>query len=372
MLIFFIVSCYLSPSLLIVTRADNVKSSCQGTGICNNLYECLPVLNQYKQNNTRPVFCSEEDEIVCCPVEIEMENARISEKKCLEYLEYVFEEVRTLPDDPEDDYEVAHIDRCGIQVQEYAIEGGEDASHREYPHMAAIGDNSIEVEGVEDYILWFCGGSLISENFVITAAHCIVTENTISPKIVKFGALNFDVDEPSAKTYEIEQAIAHPEYVRQFVYHDIGLLKLKENVKLDFNIRPICLPPSDASREFKSIWATGWGKKKGEGYEGILQKLQLPLVTESQCGMTYTPKRTKRLPNGLNGKILCYGAIRGKDTCPGSSGGPIQVTSRNVYCSYYLVGITSAGVRCTEGYPGLFTKVSEYLDWIEDTVWNVK
>lgn len=76
------------------------------------------------------------------------------------------------------------------------------------------------------------------------------------------------------------------------------------------------------------------------------------------------------MPQGLNKNILCYGAVKGVDTCPGASGGPVQVVRRDVFCSYTLVGITSAGVRCTQGYPGLFTKVAEYLDWIETLVWG--
>lgn len=185
---------------------------------------------------------------------------------------------------------------------------------------------------------------------------------------MKLGAHNLDNEESAVEMYEVDQIIAHPEYQNQFVYHDIGLLKLRKNVQFNVNIRPICLPV-DTTKKFDQIWAIGWGNYKGASYEGVLQKLQLPLVTTDECSKTYNSKR-KRLPQGLKESILCYGAVKDVDTCPGASGGPVQVVNRDVYCSYLLVGITSAGVRCTEGYPGLFTKVSEYLDWIETRVWG--
>lgn len=204
--------------------------------------------------------------------------------------------------------------------------------------------------------------------FVLTAAHCIETEG-VAPRVVKLGVLNFDIEESTASIHEVEQSIAYPEYVKQFVYHDIGLLKLKDIVKFNINIRPICLS-TDTTKQHDHIWAIGWGKEKNSSYDGVLQKLQLPLVTTDNCKKTYNPKRTRRLPQGLNKNILCYGAVKGVDTCPGASGGPVQVVRRDVFCSYTLVGITSAGVRCTQGYPGLFTKVAEYLDWIETLVWG--
>ncbi|XP_063706552.1 trypsin-1-like [Culicoides brevitarsis] len=373
--------CSLNKSFVLLVYCCSIRTSASNSeksqkcklsendGICKSIYECPKSLNDWKQNVSSVVYCSEEDQIVCCENEQSQTTLRKSEKKCLEYLKYTFEQTQNLPEDPEeDDLEISFLDRCGISAQQYSIVGGEDASLREYPHMAAIGDNTLE-----NFIHWFCAGSIISEYFVITAAHCIFTNkqvngNMISPKIVKLGALNVDIQESTVEIYQVEKGIIYPDYRSQFVYNDIGLLKLRTKVQFNINIRPICLAV-DKHQNHDQVWAIGWGSYKNASYEGILQKLQLPLVSTKECSKTYNAKR-KRLPEGLKDSILCYGAVRGIDTCPGASGGPIQVVNSDIYCSYSLVGVTSAGVRCTEGYPGLFTKVSEYLDWIETTVWG--
>ena len=116
----------------------------------------------------------------------------------------------------------------------FHILGGEATSIGDYPHMAAIGYPS-----EEDGISWRCGGSLISENFILTAAHCATREQ---PSVVRLGEVNLQGS--NGLDVPIAQVIMHPEYVPSRNYHDIALLRLAQNITMNENVYPACLRTS--------------------------------------------------------------------------------------------------------------------------------
>lgn len=295
--------------------------------------------------------------------------------ECLEYMKHSLDPKFIPSDDPDCDDQIEYINKCGMSQQEFSIIGGENAKIREFPSMVAIGDDTVSDDEI---VYWFCGGSLISEKYVLTAAHCtektsMYQGNVASAKVVNVGALDLE-DEVNyvntSQNIEIKRTIPHPKYTINSVYHDIALVELKQNAKLSPFVKPICLPTDDDTSHIK-VAALGWGSAINDRLRGLLQKVKLPLVNKAECETTYNQIRSE-LPEGLLPEMLCYGGEEGKDSCKGAGGGPILAPNTEIFCSYTLVGITSARLKdtCAKGVPALYTNVAKYLDWIEQNVWR--
>nr|XP_024216244.1 uncharacterized protein LOC106677624 [Halyomorpha halys] len=312
--------------------------------------------------------------IICCPPELltdkavplpsaQPEAGKKAEQKCREYAEYVYREI----DSPIllHNSKKKKIDECAITA-ETLIVGGTPAKHNEFPHMALIGNEN------KGNPVWFCGGSLISPNFVLTAAHCSIS-NVKDLVVVRLGELDLleKKDKSNRIDVKITEVFNHPLYVPSKGYHDITLLKLEKEVELGPNIRPLCLQTNRSIKHDKAI-ASGWGYTTSGNdsvSSSILQKVLLNLTDDDKCVSAYGTDFDK-VNQGINPDIMvCSGGVRGKDTCKGDSGGPLQVALKKPYCMYSQVGVTSFGINCGTTYPGVYTRVSAYVSWIENIVW---
>lgn len=159
---------------------------------------------------------------------------------------------------------------------------------------------------------WSCGGSLISENFVITAAHCLKKKDGTFVTHVRLGA----GDVKSKIIVKVEKSFAHPDYKRNSVYNDVALLKLQKSVKFTDYRRPACL---QANKHFPGTHAlaSGWGatETNSQGSKKLL-KVKLPLMDHSECSKTYVANPLS-LPRGIDdNSMLCAGGLNlKKDTC---------------------------------------------------------
>ncbi|XP_077284901.1 serine protease snk-like [Arctopsyche grandis] len=340
-------------------------------GICKINGECKAVLDLLKCKNIKPTICGFEanEPIVCCPfqkVDLRdcnsakpvLNSEKPSLKKCREYKKCEIE------------FDIMH--RKGNNNL-HAVVGGTETFRGEFPHMAVIGWMLATGNGY----LWNCGGSLVSENYVVTAAHCTRTldENvsTPIPVIVRLGEHNLTTqNQHNIQDINIASIIIHPQYRSARKYHDIALLRLGRPAIFNLIVRPICLwqiihIPSE------SVIAIGWGRV---GYiekpSETLQKVTIDLIDNKTCTDFYNRKR--KLPDGIIDGQLCAGYLSGgKDTCQGDSGGPIQIRDPEVNCAYQLIGITSFGVGCGgKNSPAVYTRISHYVDWIESIVWPNK
>lgn len=249
------------------------------------------------------------------------------------------------------------------------IVGGSKAKPKEFPHMALLGYGAI----TDEQKSWGCGGSLISNMWILSAAHCTINSGrTVS--WARLGDLNIysEPDDASPIDYEIVERVVHPNYNSTYVYNDIALFRLGEEVKFSAYVRPICLNTVQTFR-FKTATAIGWGRTSTNGpISPDLLKVDLSPIPINQCKYSYPQSSNRRINLGImEESMICAGDIRnGRDTCTGDSGGPLQVNHANYACMYSQIGITSFGKYCgNKDTPGVYTRVSNYIPWIERIVW---
>ncbi|XP_044581906.1 serine protease snake-like [Cotesia glomerata] len=277
---------------------------------------------------------------------------RISEIKCEEY-ELMTQQLKTSE----------QCDHCVL----FLMAHGQYARKNEFPHMAAVG----WIQDRNSAIEYSCAGSLISDQWVLTSAHCTHTDMGY-PKVVKLGTHNLSND--SGEIISIVNIIINPEFNQPRLYHDIALLKLERAVEFKNNVKPACL-----YRKFETapdvVWATGWGSRRNDTYDpsNELMKVKLQTIDNIKCSMAYG--KTIAVPNGVSPSMICAGDTLNhwkSDTCKGDSGGPIQIhhNFNDSSLLFDIVGITSFGRSCaTETIPGVYIRVSHYIDWIEEVVW---
>ncbi|KAM4704531.1 trypsin-like [Rhinophrynus dorsalis] len=197
----------------------------------------------------------------------------------------------------------------------------------------------------------FCGGSLINNLWVVSAAHCY--QSSIQ---VRLGEHNIAASEGTEQFINSAKVIRHSSYNSRTLDNDIMLIKLSSAATLNSYVQAVALPSSCAASG-TSCLISGWGNtlSSGTNYPNLLQCLNAPILTASQCSNAY--------PGEITSNMICVGYIEGgKDSCQGDSGGP-------VVCNGQLQGIVSWGYGCAlRNYPGVYTKVCNYNAWIQNII----
>ncbi|XP_023209480.1 proclotting enzyme-like isoform X2 [Centruroides sculpturatus] len=203
----------------------------------------------------------------------------------------------------------------------------------------------------------YCGGALVSESFVLTAAHCLegYKESDVE---VRLGEFDFRSDDDGLpEDYAVVSIVRHTQFDPFTYRNDIALLKLDRSAITNEYTHPICLPNPNLDYTGLVGIVAGWGTMTYGGVASdVLRQVSLPIWNNSECDGKYSQAITRH--------YLCAGVRQGKeDSCQGDSGGPLMVEARNN--RWMVVGIVSWGVRCADpGFPGVYTRVTEYLEWI--------
>ncbi|GCC22886.1 transmembrane protease serine 11D-like isoform X1 [Chiloscyllium punctatum] len=201
-----------------------------------------------------------------------------------------------------------------------------------------------------------CGASIISDRWLITAAHCF-QDSRSSPSI--WTALIGTIDVRSGTVQTIETIIIHPQYRQTSNDYDIAVLKLSSPLIFEANIQPICLPSSDhVFNAGDSCTITGWGTLEFEGsLPQILQKANVDIIDDNTC---------KNIYSQVTERMLCAGFLTGGvDSCQGDSGGPLACMQPDG--KWFLAGIVSFGFQCARpGFPGVYARVTALRDWVQE------
>ncbi|XP_067121395.1 clotting factor B-like [Centruroides vittatus] len=232
-------------------------------------------------------------------------------------------------------------------------------SKQGWPWMAQV---FFRMPGRQDR--FFCGGSVITSYYILSAAHCFDFGLT-TDYFVRVGSHIAG----QGTRHDLLNIYQHENYRRGEFYDDIAVLEVTEEINLNGRVAPICLPSPrfyGDSLVGRDVTVAGWGLTSFAGFpSSILREVSVPVVPNSKCQNAYGRAILPTISRGITEKMICAGVDEGgKDSCQGDSGGPLVLEDGG---KWMLVGIVSFGYKCAEpGYPGVYTRVVNYLRWLAD------
>ncbi|XP_034467341.1 trypsin-1-like isoform X2 [Hippoglossus hippoglossus] len=217
------------------------------------------------------------------------------------------------------------------------IVGGYECTPHSQPHQVSLNSG-----------YHFCGGSLVNENWVVSAAHCF------KPKMdIVLGDHNRWFMDGNEQIIPATHVIPHPDYNSWLIDNDIMLIKLSKPPTINQYVRPVALPTSCAPAGTMCT-VSGWGVTMSS-CDNRLQCLDIPILSDEDCDNSY--------PGMLTEAMFCAGSLEGgKDSCQGDSGGPFV-------CNGELQGVVSWGFGCAEkNHPGVYAKTCVLTEWLQRTM----
>jgi len=224
----------------------------------------------------------------------------------------------------------------------------------------------VSVRSCESGTCHYCGGTILDEKTVITAAHCYEAYGTMEGHFVMAGTT--DRSDSSGQTIAIDSIERNTDmpYDSRTLNNDYLILKLKSAFAFNDNVQRACLPDASYKPNVgEKCYVSGWGKLRyGPGsLPEDLQWVDVPIVSNDVCSQKF---------NGINritNSMMCAGYEEGgKDSCQSDSGGPLICNSGG---KATLAGVVSYGIGCgTPGFPGVYAKVSTVRPWIDDNLEN--
>ncbi|XP_031638237.1 trypsin-1-like [Contarinia nasturtii] len=207
----------------------------------------------------------------------------------------------------------------------------------------------------------FCGGSIISNKFIITACHCTDNLKTQNLKILVGTSFN----NRGGEKINALKIIRHQNYSRESLDYDIAVIELADRLKLSNSIQAIALPKANESFADNSMClVSGWGDTQLPSafrfQRNALRAVEVPIVNQEKCNNDY------KMLGGITPRMMCAGYdFGGFDACAGDSGGPLACIGQNK--TPKLCGIVSWGYECAAPhFTGVYTRVQVLLDWIKE------
>lgn len=247
---------------------------------------------------------------------------------------------------------------------ETRIVGGTQSGSSDWPWIVAL-SRSDSTANDDLFQNQFCGGSLINESWVLTAAHCVVDTfgSPISTSGVHAFVGEYDLNNSTGEYRAVDLVIVHPDYNSTTTDNDIALLRLAS----PSTVTPVALIDSSVAATLETLdddtvtdfTVIGWGSltedQTNPTYPSILEDVDLPYISNSVCN-------SSALSGQVTDNMICAGFPNGGfDSCQGDSGGPLVFSSGG-----QLSGIVSWGVGCAQADSyGVYTRLSNYTAWID-------
>uniref|UniRef100_A0A2C9GWU0 Peptidase S1 domain-containing protein n=1 Tax=Anopheles funestus TaxID=62324 RepID=A0A2C9GWU0_ANOFN len=248
-----------------------------------------------------------------------------------------------------------------LQIYRYAtpphrVVNGQEATPGQFPYQIALLSNFPTGTGQ-------CGGSVLTNNYILTAAHCVISGATTlaTGGTAIMGAHNRNNQEPTQQRIAFSAAgiIAHPGYTPTNIHNDIAVVRLNSPITFTDRIQPVRLPARSDTRQFGGMTGTvsGFGRTTDTGAASpVVMFTSNPVMTNADCIARW--HATVILPQNV-----CLSGDGGRSPCNGDSGGPLAVQDGGSL----QIGVVSFGSAegCSVGMPSVFARVSFFLDFIE-------
>nr|BAL43193.1 fibrinolytic enzyme [Enchytraeus japonensis] len=237
------------------------------------------------------------------------------------------------------------------------IVGGIEAREHEFPWQASIRRKSSDSH--------FCGGFIINDRWVMTAAHCMAGE---TPNIVSVvvGDHTRNAANAARLHLDVESIHSNPAYNPIRLTNDISLIKVTQSIPFSADIQPVCAPDRSNDYHYYKSVCSGWGTIQSGGVccPQTLRYVSLNITTNEFCDAEY-PR------DDITADMICAsdnGGGNERDSCQGDSGGPLAVKEADG--TFTVVGIVSWGIGCASGYPGVYSRITYQHDWVLSIINN--
>lgn len=234
------------------------------------------------------------------------------------------------------------------QQPDRRIVNGQEATPGQFPYQVLLNIQKTPTDSSR------CGGSILSTNFVLTAAHCVWRAYGGTAVV---GAHNRMINEPTQQRIPFEKVYYHAKYDDATNENDIAIVRLSGHMTFNDRVQPVRLPARGDNRLFVGLTATvsGWGNLCYEcDGPDVLRYTSNPIVPNSEC-LKYWPS------DRIKDSSLCMSIDGERGSCQGDSGGPVTVVDGG---SPLQIGIVSFGRRCVDEFPKVKARVTYFIDWI--------